>query len=199
MTCLSLNQISFEYPGSPRKVIDRCSLEVTWGEIIQVIGRNGAGKSTLLKIICGLLQATEGSVVKNDKFRAVYLDQSASDMLAQDLSIAEQIFLSQEDGNKNAIQSLAQFDLTLHNRHDEFIGHLSGGEKQIVALVCALASGANVLCMDEFVSALDQKSSAVAMDIVHTAVAKDNVSVIVVSHIVTSLNVNRVIELSQGL
>ena len=60
-TILSFLEGSYRKPRK-RLVLDRINLSITKGEKIGIIGANGSGKSTLLKVICGILQPTQGSV-----------------------------------------------------------------------------------------------------------------------------------------
>lgn len=60
-TVLSFLEGSYRKPRK-RLVLDRITLSITRGEKVGIIGANGSGKSTLLKVICGILQPTQGSV-----------------------------------------------------------------------------------------------------------------------------------------
>lgn len=62
---LSLEHVSFSYPGSSKKVLQDLNLTVPAGEKLAIVGVNGAGKTTLMKLICGLLHPTEGRILLN--------------------------------------------------------------------------------------------------------------------------------------
>lgn len=61
-----LEEMSFSYPESNKKVFDRLNLNFEKGTLYGVHGKSGQGKSTLFKIITGVYQPTEGKVVVND-------------------------------------------------------------------------------------------------------------------------------------
>ena len=60
-TVLSFLEGNYRKPRK-RLVLDRITLSIAKGEKLGIIGANGSGKSTLLKVICGILQPTQGSV-----------------------------------------------------------------------------------------------------------------------------------------
>ena len=64
---LKLENVSFCYPGTEKDIIHNLNLTVHPGEKLAVVGLNGAGKTTLVKILCGLLDPTEGKVLLNGK------------------------------------------------------------------------------------------------------------------------------------
>ena len=57
-----IRDLTFSYPGSGRKVLDRASLTLGDGEVLCVLGPNGAGKTTLLNCMAGLLKPDAGSI-----------------------------------------------------------------------------------------------------------------------------------------
>ena len=63
---ISLEEMSFSYTESNKKVFDRLNLKFEKGTLYGVHGKSGQGKSTLFKIITGVYQPTEGKVVVND-------------------------------------------------------------------------------------------------------------------------------------
>lgn len=59
---IELDQVSFSYPGSDRRVLDGVSFVLTPGEPVALVGVNGAGKSTLVKLLCGAYTPTAGTI-----------------------------------------------------------------------------------------------------------------------------------------
>ncbi|WP_444641857.1 energy-coupling factor ABC transporter ATP-binding protein [Caproiciproducens sp. R1] len=65
MTYITLDHVSFEYPGG-FLAVDDISMEIEKGECIAIIGQNGAGKTTTVKMLNGLLRPTKGDVIIGD-------------------------------------------------------------------------------------------------------------------------------------
>jgi ATP-binding cassette subfamily B protein len=61
-TGISLDHVSFTYPGSDRLVLDDIDLVLPAGTVVAVVGENGAGKSTLVKLICKMYEPTAGEI-----------------------------------------------------------------------------------------------------------------------------------------
>ncbi|MBU1311432.1 MAG: ATP-binding cassette domain-containing protein, partial [Gammaproteobacteria bacterium] len=66
---LQLSQlgISFPTPKGPFVALQNVNLEIGKGEFISLIGHSGCGKSTVLNLVAGLLQASSGGVILNQK------------------------------------------------------------------------------------------------------------------------------------
>ncbi|WP_167730384.1 ATP-binding cassette domain-containing protein [Terasakiella sp. SH-1] len=174
-------------------------LNIETGDVIRINGRNGAGKSTILKIIASIYPPTEGSISISKNCNIAYMDQYSTNLVAHDLTIREHIeaFISHKDRtkSKDIFQKMQSFGLGLEENLDEFVGHLSGGQQQIVALLSVLAAGANLLCLDEYLTALDQKSVNIANQILSLQIEEEGLSVIVVSHEVPQLLFNKELHL----
>ena len=180
---ITISHVGFRYPGADCWTLRDIDLEVKAGEVVKIVGRNGTGKTTLLKLLAGIHPPTEGEIKTNGA--VAYMDQTASEMVAPGLTIAEQLKAAGLDGSnqlRTAAAQLRRFEVGLDTRLSEFMGHLSGGQQQIVALLCTLISGARTLCLDEFASALDTRSASVAHAILEDAVASDDVAIVFVAH-----------------
>ena len=59
---ITLEDVSFAYPGAKRPVLSRVWLDIPAGSVLALVGENGAGKSTLVKLLCGLYQPTSGRI-----------------------------------------------------------------------------------------------------------------------------------------
>ena len=190
---LAIENCGYRYPGADRWVFRHLSLRIEPGEIVRIQGRNGSGKSTLLKIIAGMLSPTEGAVERQPGTRAIYMDQSAQEMLALDLTIEEQLlaFRSLASRDIPLADRLREFGIDLDKRLNDFVGHLSGGQRQITALLSTINAGANLLCLDEFLSALDVRSATVANGLIERVAKLEKVAVVVVSHTAVSLSFDR--------
>ena len=60
---ITLEDVSFTYPGAERPVLSGVSMHVPAGSVLALVGENGAGKSTLVKLLCGLYQPTSGRIL----------------------------------------------------------------------------------------------------------------------------------------
>ncbi|MEK6409622.1 MAG: ATP-binding cassette domain-containing protein [Acidobacteriota bacterium] len=185
MRLLRLSDAGFKYPGRNKWVFRHLGLDIEAGEAIRVTGRNGTGKSTLLKILSGVLDLNEGELHTHSGMKVAYMDQFSGEMLARDLTINEHmeaVARRSISSREASLKMLAEFGLGLQDRLDEFVGHLSGGQRQIVSLLCTLTSGANALCLDEFTSSMDEKSVQVAQRFLAHAKATANVALVLVDH-----------------
>ena len=72
-----VNNMSFQYPGTPKPQISDISFQCSLGSRIAVIGPNGAGKSTLINVLTGELIPTSGDVYTHENIRIAYIKQHA--------------------------------------------------------------------------------------------------------------------------
>jgi len=143
-------------------------IEIRYGEIYGLLGANGAGKTTTIKMLCGLLDPTDGEIhfageQRNLRSQAVrqqigYMSQKFS--LYDDLTIQENLdFFAgiygvprhQREEKKRWVLSFSG----LEGRQDQITGSLPGGWKQRVAFGTAIMHEPNVLFLDEPTSGVD--------------------------------------------
>lgn len=144
------------------------TLQVARGEIFGFLGPNGAGKSTTIRILCGLLEPTDGSATvagfdvarqpEQVKQSIGYMSQKFS--LYDDLTVSENIdFFSGIYGVARHLRTerkLLALDLSgLDERQDTLTRQLPGGFKQRLALACAILHEPPVLFLDEPTSGVD--------------------------------------------
>jgi len=162
------------------RAVDDVSLHLEAGEVLGVLGHNGAGKSTLMKLLSGAL-ACDGGEIRMDGRRveirsprdarrhgieAIY--QALA--LADNLGAAANLFLGRElltrfrTLDDHAMESAARDVIRRLSPHFEDlrtpVKHLSGGQRQMVAIARAIHFEARVLIMDEPTAALGPEESA---------------------------------------
>lgn len=174
---LKLENVSFRYPGASKDTISKLNLTVRPGEKLAIVGLNGAGKTTLVKLLCGLLDPTEGRVLLNkrdirdfnrrsyyDLFSAVFQEFSILDV-----TVAEEIAQTTKDidyeriadclekaGLTGTIEELPNGLQTHVGREVHLDGVLfSGGQTQRLMLARALYKDGPILLLDEPTAALD--------------------------------------------
>jgi branched-chain amino acid transport system ATP-binding protein len=148
-------------PGLP--IVRGASLDVARGEIVALLGPNGAGKSTLVRAIAGLLAIDSGRVLLDGEDvtgRAPHRLARAglglvpqTDNVFTRLSIEDHLALAAAavDARQRAARIAAVYDLfpDLAARRRLRAGHLSGGQRQMLALARALVPAPRVLLLDE--------------------------------------------------
>lgn len=96
---MKLENVSYRYPGADKDTIHGLTLTVHPGERLAIVGLNGAGKTTLVKLLCGLLDPTEGLVLLNGKDVRGFNRRSYYDLFSAvfqefsvlDVTVAEEI------------------------------------------------------------------------------------------------------------
>jgi len=151
--------------------LDSISLRIGEGEYAAILGPNGSGKSTLLKALCGLVPIESGTVsifgaeVAYGSFSERFFGRIGvvfqepegqfvmRDVAAEIGAVLQNTGIPYAEQQRRFEQAVEQFDLRqLLDRKPE---KLSGGQMQIVNLACAVASGAQLLFLDEPTTFLD--------------------------------------------
>jgi ABC-2 type transport system ATP-binding protein len=151
--------------------VDRIDLEVRQGEIFGLVGPDGAGKTTTLRMLCGLLDPTEGAVTVNglDVGRNIDAVKDQLGYMAQrfglygDLTVQENMeFYGDLFGVTGAEREKLMTELLEMTRMTPFrerpAAKLSGGMKQKLALMCTLLHHPRVLVLDEPTNGVDPVS-----------------------------------------
>jgi ABC-2 type transport system ATP-binding protein len=151
--------------------VDRLNLSVEPGEIFGLVGPDGAGKTTTLRMLCGLLDPTEGSArvagydvathAQDVKDQIGYMAQRFG--LYQDLTVDENMeFYADLFGILGQQRKDLTAQLLRMTRMEPFrarqAGRLSGGMKQKLALMCTLLHRPQILFLDEPTNGVDPVS-----------------------------------------
>lgn len=158
MNILTVDNITKSY--GVRKIFDGASFFLQEGEKAGIIGINGTGKSTLLKIIAGLEEADDGSVIKANHCLVRYLPQNP--FFAPEETVLEAVLRgNRREENEGTIEADAKSMLTKLGvtEFDRPCGQLSGGQRKRLALVSVLLSPAEILLLDEPTNHLDNSMS----------------------------------------
>lgn len=156
MNLLNIEKMSKSF--TDRILFDHVTLGINGGDKIGVIGINGTGKSTLLKMIAGIIEPDEGSIIKGKGITVEYLSQNPE--FNKDLTIIENVVLGKKA--KEEYRNLEGEARTMLknlgiNDFEGRIDTLSGGQRKRVALVRTLLTPADILILDEPTNHLDNQ------------------------------------------
>ncbi len=153
------------------RAVSKLDLDVPRGQIYGFLGPNGSGKSTTIRMLCGLLTPTEGSATvlgteipaqaRQLKPKIGYMTQRFS--LFNDMTVLENLQFIAEiysfptaDRRARIDELLTKYDL--EQQRDQLAGTMSGGQRQRLALACAVLHHPDLLLLDEPTSAVDPQS-----------------------------------------
>lgn len=177
--------------------IENISFSLSEGEVIGLIGRNGSGKSTILKLANKLIDKDAGEIrylgkslnsmseieLRDLRRNVVYIFQDAN--LLENKTVYYHLSLVYKLQNKKIdekeIDSILDF-MDISRLKHSYTSHLSGGQKQKVAIAMALLQKPKVLLCDEISSALDTKAEEEIYGLIREIKSKSNISIIMTSH-----------------
>jgi ATP-binding cassette, subfamily B, bacterial len=173
--------VSFWYPGTTRRILDRLNFRLSPGERVALIGENGQGKTTIVKLISRLYDPSEGHILLDGiDLREYSIEDLCSeigvifqDFMRYEMTAAENIAVGRIEklNDMPAIEAAARKSLAdvvvkkLRGGYDQMLGRrfeggvdLSGGEWQRLALARAYLRDAQMLVLDEPTAALDARA-----------------------------------------
>ena len=198
MNLVTIEHLSKSY--TERLLFDDTAFSINEGEKVGLIGINGTGKSTLLKIVAGLEEPDEGTVVRGRNLYIRYLPQipefTEGDTVIESIlrdNAGESHYSSREEMQATAKSMLNELGIRDHNAKVET---LSGGQRKRVALAGVLMSRAELLILDEPTHHLD---SAMA-DWLEEYLKNFRGALLMITHDRYFLDsvVNRIVELDKG-
>ena len=178
-------------PEEPAQVLKDVSFEVGEGEFVSLLGPSGCGKTTTLTIIAGFQKPDDGKIIVNGKEvskpgtdRAFMFQNYA---LFPWLKVGENIEypmkkmkVAKEQRKQTLKELLEMAQLTEYENH--YIHELSGGMKQRVALLRAIACDPQVLLMDEPLGAVDFQMRQMLQMQLESILQKKKTTALMVTH-----------------
>jgi putative ABC transport system ATP-binding protein len=222
---IKLKNISKSFHKPDDVVVFRdLNLELSPGEFTILIGSNGSGKSTLLNIIAGTVKHDSGNISFNNEDISTLADYKRSRWIARifqnplagsapELSILENFRLASlrtkgknftmginETFRKKIREEVSILNLGLENKLDQKMGNLSGGQRQSISLLMAIADDTQLLLLDEPTAALDPKTADLVMQLAEKVIKKNRLTALLVTHQLKHVVQygNRVIQLIEG-
>ena len=175
---IEFKNVTFTYPGSNKPALDGVSFTIRSGEKVGIIGANGSGKSTIEKLILGLYEPDQGSILIDGidinqidpadlRRNIAYVPQ---EILLFQGSVKDNITARVPDAEDEAIIKAAAmsgvdtfvnahpmgYDMPVHERGEG----LSGGQRQAIGVARALLLPSPILLMDEPSNAMDSANEA---------------------------------------
>lgn len=198
MSELTLQQVSYRYPGGSRYALDGISGTFSAGKLYAVIGPSGSGKSTLLSLMAGLDRPTEGSLQLNGSdYRSLNLDRCRRQEIAMIfqafqlfplLTVLENVCfpmeangVKQKEAKAKAKELLTSVGIS-EEQHQRYPANLSGGEQQRVAIARALAKNPKLLLCDEPTGALDYNTGKAILKLLQDTGRQTGMTVIIITH-----------------
>ena len=180
-----------------KEILKGINLKVNKGEKVIIIGPSGSGKSTFLRTLNLLESVDKGEIIFDeivvdkktniDKYRENIGMVFQSFNLFNNMTVKENIMLapvtlklkSKEEAEKEAKKFLKKINLS--SKENKYPNQLSGGEKQRVAIVRALAMNPKIMLFDEPTSALDPEMVGEVLNLMKD-LADDGMTMIIVTH-----------------
>ncbi len=172
-------------------------LDIEQGKVHGLLGANGAGKSTLIKILSGAYWATVGEIIWRGNPVRWDSPRAANDMgvatvhqhipLVPTLSVIENIFLGNRGlwrlsaGSRREYEELCQ-RIGYRLDPDALVGDLSIGERQMVSIMTAVGTGADLIVMDEPTASLAAEERELVYATVRRLSKGENKAILFVSH-----------------
>lgn len=213
---LTLDNLSFKYPGTDTYVLENINLRIKDSETIALVGENGAGKSTLALLLAGLYEPTEGRILINgEDIKKSHIDyKKLISAVFQDsnllpFSFKENILMSTDDRNLDDIYKMTHLDGIInkyHKKDDQTLLRildndgvdLSGGQKQRLFLARAIAKAkAKLLILDEPTAQLDALNER-ELYMLYNELTTDKSSIFISHRLASTKFCDRIIYLKDG-
>jgi len=183
--------LSYETVDGPMQAVTDASINIAPGEFVSIVGPSGCGKSTLLNAVAGFLKPTSGMVTVDDELvegpsadRGMVFQQYSLfpwKTVKENVEFGLKLKKMDRFNRERAARTLLGLaGLSAFENH--YPDRLSGGMKQRVGIVRALATGPKVLLLDEPFGALDAQTRVIMQQILTNMWQRLKISVLFVTH-----------------
>lgn len=191
---LSIESLSFRFPGQAKSIVADLNLAVRRGEIISILGASGCGKTTVLNLIAGLLKPEYGKIAVSSRASASEKSQNIGYIFQKDAlmpwsKVEGNLMLACKMGKgfeKNSVGAIIRQYLSVFHLDESILNkypdQLSGGMRQRVSIIQALMFDPELLLLDEPFSALDYYTKLSLEEEFCSLVRQKNKSAIMVTH-----------------
>ncbi|TWU42096.1 ABC transporter ATP-binding protein [Novipirellula artificiosorum] len=212
---MSIEGMSFSYPGSETVVLHDIDLDVAAGETVALVGRSGAGKTTMTNLIARFYDPDSGTIsidgrdlkdIKLGSYRKI-LGMVEQDVFMFDGTIRENIAYARRNATQDEIVAAAEaaaadeFIRALPLGYDSVIGErgvkLSGGQRQRLAIARAILADPRILILDEATSNLDSESERLIQNSL-AELLKDRTAFVIAHRLSTIVNADKIVVLEDG-
>lgn len=169
---LTVQALSFRYPGSPLPLLDCVSFAVAESSLTVLSGPSGCGKTTLMRLLAGLLVPESGTILRSKTMPCSYVPQEPHLFNA---TLLENITLFQSDCREDDVRAaLEQLSLSnwlaalpqgLATPLGEGGQSLSQGQRKRLGLARALVQGRPLILLDEPTAALDEATASTIREV----------------------------------
>jgi ATP-binding cassette subfamily B protein len=199
---LEIKNLSFRFAGR-KELFKNINIYVNKNECIAIVGESGSGKSTLGQVLQKFYPFESGEIIVNNKHNLPKVNtedwRNIIGIIPQEITIfsgnvVSNILLGKEDTTENIENFCKQYGFTefvnsLPQGFATILGeegiNLSGGQKQIIALMRVLYKKPQLVLLDEFTSAMDRKTEKFVLNLLKKL--KSELTIIFISHRLHSL------------
>lgn len=178
MSLITASGLGVRYGG--RMVLQDVEFHIDPGEILTIVGPNGSGKSTLLRVLLGVIQPSQGRVLRQKGLRVGYMPQRLAFDGRIPMTVRRFLSLPRACTDARAAEVLAQVGVS--GVEGQQMDTLSGGQFQRVLLARALLSKPQILVMDEPTQGLDQPGEAAFYTLIEEVRRETGCAILMVSH-----------------
>ena len=214
---IEIRNVSFRYGGPEApNILSNITLDLAPGRMVAFVGRSGCGKTTLIKLIAGLLEPTEGTILfdhtdlKTLNYRDVrrHIGMVLQENHMFNDTIAKNIAFGDAEPDLDRVLTAAQtaaahdFIMRLPMGYETKIGEsglsLSGGQKQRIAIARAIYNNPPILIFDEATSALDTESERAIQDNL-TRLMAGRTTIVIAHRLSTIREADSIVVLEKGM
>lgn len=199
-----IKNISFKFKKDDPLFFENLSIVFEPGKLHFLQGGNGVGKSTFFRVLHGDIFPTEyisgeyhlnnniyyainNAVAYEYKVHVKHVVQDVQKMLVEQMTVAQNIAFTHlkryPSLNLFSIDTIDDFFLKEAGIFlDQPVQMLSGGQKQLLAIIMSSHNAANVLLLDEPTAALDDANALLVMEVIQKMAIKRNLVVVIICH-----------------
>jgi ATP-binding cassette subfamily B multidrug efflux pump len=212
---IQFSKLSFTYPEANNRVLEDIDLTIKPGTTLGIVGKTGSGKTTLVKLLLRVYESPRGTILFDGiNIQDITLESLRSQIayVPQDgflfsTTIRDNIAFSDRDISLEEIEEAAQYALIYDNillfsdKFDTKLGErgvtLSGGQRQRTSLARGLLKKAQILILDDSVSAVDSRTESLILGSLRK-LRKDKTTIIISHRISAVKHADEIIVLDEG-